>query len=271
MMPPTTDALIAKLSPRDLAILDDLQQFRLLSTRHIQRLHFPIAPDAHRTAAGATKATWRVLTRLERDGLISHLQGRIGGVRQGSQGYVWQLGSTGERLQRQRHGYKTRRRYTAPSQPFMEHRAAVNDLVVRLRELQREGDIERVEVEAEPQCWRTYTGPHGIPQTLKPDLYAVITRGEYENHWFVEVDLATEHLPQIVRKAGVYRAHAASGLEQRSLGIYPAVLWITTDPPRVAAMRAALRTDPGLPKGMFTVIAASEVDAFLRGSEGGAG
>lgn len=268
-MSPSTDTLLARLSSRDLAILDDLEQLRLLSTRQIQRLHFPVAEGAHRTSGGATKASWRVLTRLEHDGLIAHLQGRIGGTRQGSQGFVWQLAATGERLQRQRRGSDgPRRRYVSPSQSYLEHRTVVNDLVVRLRELHRAREIELLAVEPEPDCWRPFTGPHGAPQTLKPDLYTVIARGEFENHWFIEVDLATEHLPQVVAKAQMYRAHAATGVEQRRLGIYPAVLWLTTNRARAAAMTAALRTDPGLPPRMFTVIPIDQSDAFLLGAGG---
>lgn len=265
-MNPTVEALLAKLSTRDLAILDDLTQLRLLSTRQIQRLHFPVTEGHHLTGGGATKASWRVLTRLERDGLIAHLEGRIGGTRQGSQGFVWQLAAAGERLQRRRRGSGTRRRYLEPNRLYMEHRTAVNDLVVQLRELHQRGAIELLTVEAEPECWRPYTGPHGIAQTLKPDLYAVIARGDFENHWFIEVDLATEHLPQIVTKAKAYRAHASTGAEQRRLGIYPAVLWLTTNRARAAAMTAALKTDPSLPKGMFTVIPTDEADLFLLGT-----
>jgi hypothetical protein len=188
------------------------------------------------------------------------MQGRIGGTRQGSQGYVWQLAAAGERLQRHRSGGGSRRRYTEPNRLFMEHRAAVNDLVVSLREHHHTGRIELLNIEAEPECWRTFMGSHGQQLTLKPDLYAVIAQEDFEDHWFIEVDLATEHLPQIVAKAKTYGAHAASAQEQRKLGIYPAVLWLTTNAARAEAMRAALRTDPKLPNGMFTVTTLSSAD-----------
>lgn len=262
-----TSALLARLSERDLAVLDDLEHLRLLSTRQLQRLHFPVGDDAHLTTGAATKAASRVLTRLARDGLISHLENRIGGVRQGSSGFVWQLDAAGERLQRHRGGGGSRRRYREPNRAFMEHRAAVNDLAVMLRELHRDGRIELLLLEAEPRCWRTFTDPRGIAQALKPDLYAVSARGAYENHSFIEIDLASEHLPQIVAKAGTYLQHAATGAMQRQLGIYPAVLWITTTRARALAMRTALLTDRSLPEGMHTVIAASDARAHLLGEE----
>lgn len=264
-MMPSTATLLNQLSPRDLAILDDLEQLRLLSTRQIQRLHFPVAAGAHLTAGAATKATSRVLTRLDHDGLISHLENRIGGIRQGSSGYVWQLDAAGERVQRERGGGGSRRRYREPGRAFLDHRSTVNDLVVRLRELGRHGELEVLTIDAEPACWRPYPGPHGIARTLKPDLYAVVARGDFENHYFFEIDLATEHLPQIVAKAGMYREHAATGAQQRLLGIYPAVVWITTTRARALAMRTALSIDTSLPTGMHTVIAAADVDGFLTG------
>ena len=267
MTPPTTSALLAHLSQRDLSILDDLEHLRLLSTRQLQRLHFPVSDDAHATTGAAARAASRVLTRLARDGLISHLENRIGGVRQGSSGYVWQLDAAGERLQRHRGGGGSRRRYREPNRAFMEHRTAVNDLAVTLREWDRNGHIELLLLEAEPRCWQTFTGPHGIAQTLKPDLHAVIARGDYENHFYVEIDLASEHLPQIVAKAGTYLQHAATGAVQHQLGIYPAVLWITTTRARALAMRTALRTDRSLPDGMHTVIANTDVRAHLLGEE----
>lgn len=44
------------LTERDVRILEDLERFRLLTTRQLQRLHFPAAPlGPHVTASGATR------------------------------------------------------------------------------------------------------------------------------------------------------------------------------------------------------------------------
>src|SRR5579884_606774 len=122
-------SLLEMLSERDLAILESLRTHRVLTTALIRRLHFPIGGEpvepgsgrSHATEMAAAVATIRVLTRLESRRLIARLHRRIGGVRAGSSGIVWQLGATGERLLRAQHGDPTRRRYSEPSPNFIAH------------------------------------------------------------------------------------------------------------------------------------------------------
>ena len=95
--PYKTEMLLQLLTDRDLALLQDVEQFRLLSTRQIQRLHFGIG---HATISAATRGTVRVLGRLEDRGFLLRLERRIGGIKHGSSGNVWQLSATGERLLR---------------------------------------------------------------------------------------------------------------------------------------------------------------------------
>jgi hypothetical protein len=208
MNPSDITSLLTRLSERDVAILESLRAHRLLTTTHIRRLHFAYG---HATVAAASGATMRVLTRLEDHTLVSRLERRIGGVRSGSSGITWQLGSTGERLLRTMHGYKKRRRYVEPSPAFTAHTLATAELAVRLQELNDRRAIELVSIETEPSCWRSFVGPHGSLEWLKPDLYAVTASGEYEDHWFLEADLATEHPPVVARKARVYQRYAATG------------------------------------------------------------
>ena len=63
--------LEALLTERDRRILEDLEQFRALTTRHIQRLRFPAGPQGlHATVPTATRLANRVLLRLEAHGFI---------------------------------------------------------------------------------------------------------------------------------------------------------------------------------------------------------
>ncbi|MEV0474230.1 replication-relaxation family protein [Streptomyces prunicolor] len=247
-------SLIESLSERDLSILESLRTHRALTTALIRRLHFPIGGEpretgsakSHATEMAAAVATIRVLTRLESHRLITRLQRRIGGVRAGSTGIVWQLGAAGERLLRAQHGDTARRRYSEPSPSFIAHTLAAADLAIRLYELARHGVVELLRLEAEPECWRTFLSAHGARQWLKPDLFAITADGDYEHHLFIEADNATEHLPVIVRKALQYERYANTGIHQQEHGLFPSVVWVVPDQKRQTAIRAALAAEPRL-------------------------
>ncbi len=89
---------------------------------------------------------------------------------------------------------------------------------------------------------------------LKPDLYVVTASGDYEDHWFIEADLATEHPPVVVRKAKVYQRYAATGAHQARHGIFPAVTWVVPDTARQAAIQAALAADQRIQPALFRVV-----------------
>lgn len=260
-------SILPRLSARDLAILDDLERFRLLSTRLIQRLHFPVGGNGHRTLGAATKATMRVLHRLVGHGVIAHLERRIGGVRHGSQGFIWQLTSTGATVQRTRRGETGRRRYVEPSALFADHTLAIADLAVTIRTLADIGELEVLALQTEPDCWREYVGPHGLTQSLKPDLYSVTATSEFEDHLFIEADQGSEHLPQILTKCRAYAAYHATGIEQHTSGVFPAVLWITPSTARAAQLRRAITADPDLPNELFQVATTERFPALLTGDD----
>lgn len=260
MSPSDTASLLLRLSDRDVAVLESLSTYRLLTTTQVRRLHFT---DGHATIGAASGATMRVLSRLESHGLLARLTRRIGGVRAGSSGIVWQLGSTGERLLRTMHGLPKRRRYVEPSPVFTAHTLAVAELAIRLRELASRGAIELLAVETEPSCWRSFLGPHATREWLKPDLSVVTGIGDFEDHWFVEADLATEHPPVIVRKAHVYQRYAATGAHQARHGLFPAVAWVVPDSARQRAVQAALAADPGLQPALFRVATTDEFSGLI--------
>lgn len=273
-------SLLESLSERDLSILESLRTHRALTTALIRRLHFPIGGEpreagsgkAHATEMAAAVATIRVLTRLESRRLITRLQRRIGGVRAGSSGIVWQLGAGGERLLRARHGDPARRRYSEPSPSFIAHTLAAADLATRLYELARQGEIELLRLEAEPECWRTFLSAHGARQWLKPDLFAITADGDYENHLFIEADNATEHTPVIVRKTLQYQRYASAGIHQQEHGLFPAVVWVVPDEKRQAAIRAALTAEPRLrdltSAGLFHIVTTEDFSHLVAEGPG---
>lgn len=251
--------LLELVTDRDLFLIKDLEQFRLLSTRQIQRLRF----TNHSSSSSATRTTIRVLGRLERHGLITRLTRRVGGSLRGSAGTVWQLASTGERLLRFMAGDPARRRYVEPSIQFAAHTLAVADYAIHLIEADRLGMTELLELQTEPDCWREHITESGSREWVKPDLYAVTADASFETHSFIEIDLATEHLPAVLRKCAVYQRHFASGSEQTTTGVFPAVVWITTTSARADKIQAAIRSDPTLTSSLFHATTTIEASAII--------
>ncbi len=242
------------LTDRDRQILASLEQYRLLSTRLIQRLHFPAIPIGdHSSTSAATRGSTRVLSRLEQHGLITRLPRRIGGIKHGSSGIVWQLAAAGERYLRAHRADGLRRRFVTPSTAFMEHTLEIAALAVTLIEQSRAGAFELLRLETEPACWREHTSSAGTPLTLKPDLAVVTADAEFETHSFVEVDRATEHGPAIARKCRAYQQYFRSGIEQDRTGVFPLVVWVTPDERRADRLRQSIADDPGLDAALFHV------------------
>lgn len=261
------DALEDRLAERDLQLIRDVEKYRLLTTRHIQRLHFDAA---HATPTAAARACVRSLARLREARLLKALERRIGGARAGSAGFVWYLGPAGERLLHTQDpsGRSGRRNYREPSRHFVLHTLAVAELAVRAIEAMRHGDLEVLALEAEPASWQEALSAFGTLQTLKPDLLLVTARGDYEEHWFIEADLASEHLPVIVRQCAAYESFRDTGRYQAEHGLFPAVLWVTPTEPRAAALRAAVGRTAGRGPALFRVCTEAEYLAVLTGQGG---
>jgi hypothetical protein len=232
------------LSDRDWRVLHSLEQLHFLTTRQVQRLHYP--PGSF-TALSAPRSARRDLGRLHDLRLVSHLERRIGGLRAGSASLVWTLDGLGARLLD--HG--TRRRSHEPSRLHLEHVLDVAELVVQLQEAARSGVAEVLELETEPDCWRIMPAAHGGRRTLKPDLRLVLGAQERELHWFVELDRGSEHRPVLARKCQAYLAAWQAGREQAEHGVFPRVLWIVPDTARVQVIQSVFHNMPTVSTGMF--------------------
>jgi hypothetical protein len=239
-----------QLSPRDLAVVAALAELKFLTTRQLERWHYlGITPLARARAAR------RGLERLTALGVLARLERRIGGVRAGSAGYIYTLDLVGQRVA-VRYGWlrpKRTRRLREPGRTFVRHVLAVAELHVRLIEADRAGNLELIERESEPTCWRAYVGPGGGPLVLKPDAFAVVATPELELSWFCEVDRDTESAATIERKLSAYIAYWRSGREIANRGVQPRTLWLAPTARRVGQLGGAIARLPEQARPLFAV------------------
>ncbi len=226
--------LRARLAERDLAVVSQVAELRLMNGRQIEAVHFPHEPDA--SAETAARHCRRVLARLVRDRLLVRLARQVGGVRAGSGSFLYALGPVGQRLLQDEQRARPRR--YEPSAAFVEHQLAVSQLVVDLTLAARRGKLELLAVQGEPACWRALPAVGRL--VLRPDLFLAVGAAELEYRWFVEVDRGTHHLPAVRRKARLYESYYRSGVEQATHGVFPRVLWITPDTTRTTRLRQTL-------------------------------
>lgn len=241
------ETLGKRLSARDLAIIGQVADLRLMSARQIEVLHFTEAD--HQTHLAAARACRRVLERMVQRRLLIRLDRRVGGVRAGSASYVYGLGPIGQRVLAVG---GARLRFREPSPFFTDHTLAITQLVVDLHLAARKKALELLALDPEPACWRRYGGSFGMV-TLKSDLYLDVGSSEYEYRWFVEVDRGSEHLPTLITKCRAYDDYYRTGIEQRSHKVFPRVCWIVPDANRATVLAEKIAHDRRLTVPMFVV------------------
>lgn len=248
-----------RLSVRDMAIIAQVAELRLMSARQIQAIHFP--SSEHDNEQAAIRARQRVLERLCRERLLIRLERRIGGVRAGSAGLVLALGPVGQRVLALN---GPRRRSYEPTLRFVDHTLALSQLVVDVTVAARQGSLDLLDSQAEPRSWREFSGPGGR-RLLRPDAFLALGVGEYELRWFIEVDRSSESLPVIVRKCRLYADYYQSGKEQTARGgVFPRVCWIVPEETRAARLLSAIARDRALPEGLFVVTTNEQAVAMLQ-------
>jgi len=246
------------LSERDLAIVEAVAEHRFLTARHIEALLF----HDHASPLAAARICRRVLARLTAQRLLTRLKRRVGGVRAGSASYVYALGTVGGRLV-----VGTRSRVTEPSPLFLDHTLAIADARIALEIAARERLFDLVEVEIEPKSWRRFPGPSGAPASVKPDLYVVTGRGEFEDCWFIEIDRGTESPAAVTRKCRAYDLYWRSGVEQADHGTHPLVLWVAPDERRVKQIAGVISRGRNLNQKLFrTTTAQTLVESVAGGA-----
>jgi hypothetical protein len=253
--------LAAKLGDRDWMILESVSEYNYLTTRQLARLHF----DHHAPATVIPRPANHALARLRALGLLANLERRIGGVRAGSGGHVWTLTELANRLLASRNDAPARPRVRTyePSSSFLEHTLAVAEVVLTLRQISAQHDVALIRAESEPACWRPYLATGGAVVRLKPDLAVVTQTRDYEDHWFIEVDRATEPPSRIVRKSLQYQEYQRTGIEQRTHGVFPAVVWIVPSAARREQLIRRLFDEAAIDNRLFTVITLDQLDALI--------
>jgi hypothetical protein len=236
-----------ELSERDVAIVHDVARCRSISARQLQQLHFPVGE--HATLASASRSCRRVLQRLSAVRLIVPLPRRVGGIRAGSDGLVFSVGSTGRRLLGELRPGGQR----PPSERFVAHALAVADVYVALQLAARAGRCKLVELSVEAEAWQRFGSLSG-QQLLAPDLFVQLHVDDEELAWWLEVDLATEHAASIRTKAERYLGAYRSGAVRQGDGLFPRVLWIVPSEARRAELAAAVRRVERRVPGLFAVV-----------------
>jgi Replication-relaxation len=256
------------VSARDLAILRSIHDHKFLTTTHLRRLHF----WDHATISAGTRACTRVLTRLKGHRLIYRLVRQIGGISAGSGAYVWGIDAAGDRLLKSDLGEKSwsRSRAYEPTPPFLDHCLAVAELRVQLEDAVHDGRLESVQVTTEPANWREYLDRSGAPAHLKPDLHAITTVGDFEDHWFIEIDRGTESMPRLHRKSLRYQWYFSTGREQAQHRVFPVVAWILDDARRRHHLEALLAGDHRFDRRLFVIASVEEFLAAITSLPDGA-
>jgi hypothetical protein len=251
------DALREELTERDIALLRTVCELRFLSGDQLTRLYFS---ESHDPAASA-RAARRALLRLTRLDCLARLPRRVGGARSGSGGFVYHLGLAGQRLAMDQgwQPMRRRRRSLAAGTLFLAHSLQVAELHTLLIEADRSGRIELLELVAEPACWRSYAGSRGQATTLKPDSFGRFGAGEFEDSYWLEVDMGTEGSGAIDRQLKRYLAYQASGQFQAERGVFPKVLWLTPSRERAAAVGECIGRLPERERAPFVVFMFNEL------------
>src|SRR5262249_42214901 len=117
---------------------------------------------------------------------------------------------------------------------------------------------QAVAFQAEPASW----WPNGLGGFIKPDAYALLTLGSVREHWWVEVDLATETLPTVKRKFLVYLDFVVRG--QLGPGnLIPRVLVSASSPMRCADLRSIITRLPPPAEELFVACTSHEAATYL--------
>lgn len=233
------DWLAVRLSVRDWHIVETINLVRVASGQHLERVCFA-ALDAGRSR---TVVRSRVLARLTAWRVIAPVGRRVGGKARGSTAQVYALDSAGQRLLAERqlgNGERPRvRRPGAPGIYSLRHLLAVTELYAALVEQARATALSLDLFQAEPAAhW-----PDGRGGVLKPDAYTVLARPGARDHWWIEVDLATESLPTVKAKLQVYVDFRRRG-ERGPNDLTPWVLLATTTDQRREALTGLVRRLP---------------------------
>lgn len=228
------------LSGRDWAVMRDVAKLRLVTGAQLERLHF-----ANLGAVSRPVVRRRVLGRLVQVRVLATLERRIGGVRAGSDGLIYCLDTAGQRLLS---NDGTARKIDPPGERYTRHVLAVAEVFVSLAEQARASNLRLDRFEAEPASWWA----DGRGGRIKPDGYVRVSSSDHADSWWLEVDLATEHLTTLKRKLAVYLDFYRRG-QLGPDGIMPWVLVTVPNTKRCSDIVRFIHQLPAQAHELFTV------------------
>ena len=253
------EAARREVGGRGMEVLSSIRKYKYITTGQLRRLHFTGGSER-----AALRSANRTLARLRDSGLIFSLARRIGGERAGSGSFVWSITAAGARLLAMTDGdVSGRKRNFEPSVAFLTHTLAVAETAVRLTEWAGAGKPSLITLQTEPDSWRQYAGTGGVARYLKPDLFTVTSSGEYEDYYFLELDMATESPAAVLRKCSQYTAYRNTGNAQREYGVFPLVVWLVPDEKRKISLTRHIGNT-----GIFKVITMDELEPLILGGAG---
>jgi len=248
---PHVDWVSERISARDWLIVELINRLRIVTGAQIERVLFsslssPRSRTASRSRALRRLVSWRVVMPLGR---------RVGGAGRGSSVMVFALDTVGQQLLRQRLRRGTSsdeitrvRRPIAPGTRTLAHALAVAELHTCLAEDGRRHDFIVEAFETEPACW----WPNGLGGYLKPDAYARLAWNSAVDHWWVELDMATEALPTVRTKLTAYLDFIARG-QLGPHGLLPRVLLAVPAGRRADAVAGLVRRLPEPAERLFAI------------------
>lgn len=249
--PSAADQIIDRLGDLDHSIVEVLSIVRYATGRQLRRLFWADTEAGRRLGR-------HHLAKLTHLRVVSRLELRRGGVRSGSDGFVYAIDVVGQRLIARDSG--SVRRPRTPGTAFLAHTLVITDLYVELTAAAREGHLELIGFVGEPEAWRTYNvGARAV--TLKPDAYAEWFDAEWHSNAFFEIDLGSEHPARLTAKSEQYVEYWRTGLEQQASDVFPQVIWLAADKRRTTTIAAAIELVAGTdwPSDLFRV---TTLDAF---------
>lgn len=258
------------LTERELKMLKLLNEAKFLTTDMIRRQFF----NGYQTELAAKRATNRMTKKLELAGMIGKLPRRIGGyVKEtygGSAPSVWRLTEAGYKILRLKHtGLPPSRKHRTEGKPlFLEHQLGISEIATKLRELVIGGKISQLTIDFEPKCWRDFRNA-GEFSILKPDLYAWLMNGGFEESYFLEIDRGTESPGRILAKCQIYVSYFNTGIEEKRSGITPYIVWLVPDEKRCAQILNLLREKMPEASILFQVVIENDLVPLIIGIESG--
>ncbi len=246
--------LTGELTAGDHAVITMLATTKLATGNQLRRVTTGDDSLAGQRAARRQLARlvhWRVVARLER---------RQGGLGRGSDSWTYALDVAGQRLIAETGA----RRPRLPGRPMWAHTLAGTEIFTRLATTTRATNRTLI-WQGEPACWRTFGGGFGETFKLKPDAFVTVTNPDYEDVAFLEIDTGSQSRTVIRSKLNAYRRYAATGIEQRTGGVFPLVVFITTTPARHAVLVDLLGELPPESWRLFAVGQPADAVRLLTG------